>query len=123
MATKGKYTSKDTSIPPPVVDLDHQQLIDHLYQISEINYEFYLHEIHNWLHQKHLDSSDEIGLWNSTLPQYIFPQVPYFLEFFTSCQSRYMPSERVVFSHNVENLFYINDNAISECSKSRMTPS
>ena len=54
-----------------------------------------------------MDLSDELNLWNSSLPQFIFPRTHYFPEFVVRRQFRYIPSQREVISQNKEVLFTI----------------
>lgn len=99
MAAKGKYkATHDNPMLTPILDLDHQPLVDQQYKIVEINCEFDLYEFHNWLKQKFLDHSDELSLWDSLLPQFIFPQTHHFPEFVSWCQFRYIPGQRAIVS-------------------------
>jgi hypothetical protein len=61
-----------------------------------------------------LDQSDEIGLWESNLPLYLFPQVHHFPEFALKCQAHYIPDQRVIVSSSGENLFFITPEAIDQ---------
>lgn len=55
------------------VDLDHILLVDNDYKIHETLCEFELFEMHYWLEDKFIDNSDDIRLWESNFPHYIFP--------------------------------------------------
>lgn len=77
---------------PPPVDLNHVPLLDPHYKILETNCEFDLFELHSWLKHKFLDQSDEINLWESSLPLFMFPQTHFFLELVSWCQLSYVPS-------------------------------
>lgn len=83
---------------PPLIDLDHLPLVDLHYKIIETNFEFDFIKHHNWLKQKFLDQSDELNLWESTLPQFMFPQTHHFPELVSWCQLSYVPSQRGIMS-------------------------
>jgi len=86
----------ESSTLPPVVNLDELPLVDTQYKISETQREFDPYELHNWANQMFLDVSDELSIWESFLPQFIFPQTHVFPEFVTWCHLGYLPSQRVV---------------------------
>ena len=48
-------------------------MADKDYKITEPKCEFDFFELHFWLKDIFLDQSDEIGLWESNLPLYMFP--------------------------------------------------
>lgn len=115
MAPKGKSkASNENPMLPPPIDLDHQPLVDHLYPVVETNCEVDLYKIHSWLKQNYLELNNDLGLWDSLLPQFIFLQTYYFPEFVTWCQFRYIPSQRTVVAQNGEIFFSINGHLISE---------
>jgi hypothetical protein len=99
---------------PPPVDLDHIPLADKDYKITEPKCEFDFFELHLWLKDIFLDQSDEIGLWESNLPLYMFPQTFHFLEFALKCQSHYLPSQRAIVSSSGESLFTITPESINQ---------
>jgi hypothetical protein len=115
MAPKGKSvdTSENPMIPPPI-DLDHIPLADRDYKIAEPKCEFNFFELHCWLKDIFLDQSDEIGLWESNLPLYMFPQTYPFPEFVLKCQANYLPSQRAIASPTGEILFTITPETIDQ---------
>lgn len=102
---------------PPIIDLDHQPLVGQEYKIIKTRCEFDLYELHNLLKHNFLDPSDEMGLWDSLLPQFIFPQTHHFPEFFSWCQFRYIPSQRAVVAQNGDILFSITPKSINQMLK------
>jgi hypothetical protein len=59
-----------------------------------------------------LDQSDEIGLWESNIPLYIFPQIHHFPEFSLKSEAHYLPNHRVIVSSSGETLFTITPETI-----------
>jgi hypothetical protein len=115
MAPKAKSTDKyKNPILPPPLDLDHIPLVDKDFKITELRCEFDFFELHSWLKDIFLDQSDEIGLWESNLPPYMFPQTHHFLEFSLRCQYRYLPSQRAIVSSYDETLFTFTSEAINQ---------
>ena len=58
----------------PLVDLDHIPLVDRDFKIHEIISEFYLFDISCWWEDKFINGMDDIGLWDTNFPFYIFPK-------------------------------------------------
>lgn len=58
---------------PPSVDLDHTPLADRDYWITETLCDCDFLKLYCWLEEKHTGKNDEIRLWESNLPCYIFP--------------------------------------------------
>ena len=115
MAPKAKSSdTSENSILPPPVDLDHMPLADKDYKITESRCEFDLFELHTWLKDIFLDQSDEIRLWESNLPLYMFPQTYNFLEFALKCQACYSPDQRAIVSSSSETLFTITPESIDQ---------
>ena len=115
MAPKGKSfdTSGNPMVPPPI-DLDHIPMEDKDYKVADPKCEFDLFELHCWLKDNFLDQSDEIGLWESNLPLYMFPQTYPFPKFVLKCQASYLPSQRAITFHNGEILFTITPETINQ---------
>jgi hypothetical protein len=113
MAPKAKYsdTSENPILPPPV-DLDHILLADKDYKIVEPRCEIDFFELHSWLKDTFMDQRDEIGLWESNLPMYVFPQTHHFPEFTLKCQAHYSPSQKAIFSSSRETLITITSKSI-----------
>jgi hypothetical protein len=115
MAPKSKKAEvEENPFLPPPVDLDRIPLADKDYLISETRCEFDFAELQSWFKDTFLDQSDEIGLWESNLPLYLFPQVHHFPEFSLKCQAHYLPDQRVVVSSSGETLFFITPEAIDQ---------
>jgi hypothetical protein len=106
MASKSKRAEADENmfLPPPV-DLDRIPLVDKDYLISETRCEFDFVELQSWFKDTFIDQSDEIGLWESNLPLYFFPQVHHFPEFALKFQAHYLPDQRTMVSLSGEKSF------------------
>jgi len=76
-------TVEENPMMLPVIDLDKLPLFDQQYKIYETQCEFDLYELHNWAKWKLSNASDELSMWASFLPQFIFPQTHFFPEFVT----------------------------------------
>jgi hypothetical protein len=99
MASKSKRAEADENLfLPPPVDLDRIPLVDKDYSISETRCEFDFMELQSWFKHTFIDQSDEIGLWESNLPLYFFPQVHHFPEFALKFQAHYLPDQRTMVS-------------------------
>jgi hypothetical protein len=61
-----------------------------------------------------LDQSDEIGLWESNLPLYLFPQIHHFPEFALKCQAHYIPDQNAIVSSSGDVLFFITPEDIDQ---------
>lgn len=61
-------------------ELDHIPLAEKFFKITDIDCEFDMLELHHWLKKTYQDSEDEINLWESLLPMYMFPQTHPFPE-------------------------------------------
>jgi hypothetical protein len=115
MAPKYKKSEvEENPFPSPPVDLDQIPLDDKDYLISETRCEFDFVELHSWFRDTFLDQSDEIGLWESNLPLYLFPQIHHFPEFALKCQAHYLPEQRTIVSSSGEILFTITPEAIDQ---------
>jgi hypothetical protein len=86
MAPKSKSTetSENPFLPLPV-DLERVPLADKYYKIIEPKCEFKFFELHFWIKDIFLDQSDEIVLWESNFPLYMFPHTFHFLKFSLKC--------------------------------------
>ena len=115
MAPKYKSTeTKENPFLPLPVDLDHTPLADKDYLIADLKCEFNFFELHFWLKDVFMDQSDEIWLWESNLPLYLFPQTYPFPEFALKCQENYIPSQRTIVSSFGETLFTITPETINQ---------
>jgi hypothetical protein len=115
MAPKAKSAeTSENLILPPHVDLDHIPLEDKDYNIAEPKCEFDFFELHFWLKYIFLDQTDEIGIWESNLPLYMFPQTFHFPEFTLKFQAHYLLSQRAIVSSSGETLFTITPNPLTK---------
>jgi hypothetical protein len=115
MVPKSKSSEiKENPFLPPPIDLDRIPLVDKDYLIAELKCEFDFFELHFWLRDTFLDQSDEIGLWESNLPLYLFPQIYHFPEFTLKCQAHYLPNQRAIVSSSGETLFTITPENIDQ---------
>ena len=67
-----------------------------------------------WLEEKYIDKSDDIQLWESNLPHYIFPRTHNTPEFIRKCHACYLPSQRAIIAPTGEILFAITPQAIDQ---------
>ena len=74
-------------------------------------------DFYSWLKEVFLDQIDEIGLWESNLPLYLFPQVHHFPEFALKCQAHYLPDQRAVVSSSGEIIFLITPETIDQMTQ------
>jgi hypothetical protein len=70
---------EENPLLPPSVDLDKVPLVDKDRLIVDIVCSFNFSDLQSWLWEVFLDESDEIGLWESNFPLYLFPQIHHFL--------------------------------------------
>ena len=86
MASKTKQAEEEENpfVPPPV-DLDKIPLVDKDRLIADTVCSFDFSDLNSSLREVILDQSDEIGLWESNLPLYLFPQIHHFPEFALKC--------------------------------------
>jgi hypothetical protein len=110
---KKEEDEENLFLPPPVyLDKIHLANKDHL--IIDMRCEFDFVDLWSWLKDIFLDQSDEIGLWESNLPLYLFPQVHHFPEFALKCQAHYLLDQRAIVSSLGETLFFITPKAIDQ---------
>jgi hypothetical protein len=115
MAPKSKKAeAEENPFLPPPVDLDRIPLADKDHLISDTRCEFDFADLQSWLRDIFLDQSDEIGLWESNLPLYLFPQIHHFPEFSLKCQAHYLHDQRTIVSSSGETLFVITPEAIDQ---------
>jgi hypothetical protein len=80
MAPKPRPTEgEENPFLPPPIDLDKISLVDKDRLIADTICDFDFSDLQSWLREVFLDQSDEIGLWESNLPLYLFPQIHHFL--------------------------------------------
>jgi hypothetical protein len=115
MAPKSKNSNvEENPFLPPPVDLDRIPLANKDYLISETRCEFDVTELQSWFKDTFIDQSDEIELWESNLPLYIFPQLHHFPEFALKCQAHYLPDQRAIISSSRETFFSITPETINQ---------
>ena len=107
-----KVEAEENPFLPPLVDLNKIPLAEKYHLISDTRCEADFKNLHSWLKDTFLDQSDKIGLWESNVPLYIFPQVHHFLEFSLKCQFHYLADQRTIASSSGETLFFITLEAI-----------
>jgi hypothetical protein len=104
---KKSKLNENPFLPPPV-DLERILLADKDYLISETRCEFDLAELHSWFRDTFPDQSDEIGLWESNIPLYLFPQIHHFPKFSLKSQAHYPPPIREPLFHHLEKPFSLS---------------
>jgi hypothetical protein len=115
MAPKSKkIEAKENPFLPPPVELDRIPLVDKDHLIVDTICEFEFADLQSWLKEVFLDQSDEIGLWESNLSLYLFPQVHHFPEFALKIQAHYLPDQRAIVSSSGETLFFITLETIDQ---------
>lgn len=95
-------------------DFDHIPLVDQYYKIAYIKCEFNLFNLHHWLKKTYLDQRDDINIWESLLPIFMFPQVHHFLDFIIWCQAKYNPVQRTIVAHNGDILVTISPKTVNQ---------
>jgi hypothetical protein len=115
MMSKTKQADEEENpfIPPPV-DLDKIPLVDKDRLIADTICSFDFSDLQSWLREVFLDQSDEIGLWESNLPLYLFPQIHHFPEFALKCQAHYVPDQKAIVSSSGDVLFFITPEDIDQ---------
>ena len=98
----------------PQVDLDHIPLVDRDYKIHETKSDFDLFDVYCWLKDKILDEADDIIIWETKIPHYIFPKTHSFPELIRKCQSDYDINQRDIMNVIGEIFFYLNAPSIQE---------
>jgi hypothetical protein len=74
MAPKSKQAEgEENPFLSPLVDLYRIPLVDQDHLIVDTKCDFDFADLQSWLKEVFLDQSDEIGLWESNLPLYLFP--------------------------------------------------
>jgi hypothetical protein len=115
MAPKPRPTEgEENPFLPPPVDLDKILLVNKDRLITDTICDFNFSELQSWLREVFLDQSDEIGLWESNLSLYLFPQIHHFPEFSLKCQAHYIPDQRAIVSSSGEVLFFITPEDIDQ---------
>jgi hypothetical protein len=89
-------------------------LVDKDRLIADTICDFNLFDLQSWLWEVFLDQSDEIGLWESNLSLYLFPQIHHFPEFSLKCQAHYIPDQKPIVSSSGDVLFFITPKDIDQ---------
>jgi len=101
-------------ITTPHLDLDHLPLVDKDFQIKYTDVREFPVKLYYQYKDQHLNKADQIGLWESNLPRYQFPEVHIFPKNFHYCHTNYSPNQRAVMSPNEDVLFTITVESINE---------
>jgi hypothetical protein len=109
-----KQKGEENPFLPPPIDLDKIPLVDKDRLIADTQCDFNFSDLQSWLKEVFLDQSDEIGLWESNLPLYLFPQIHHFPEFALKFQAHYILEQRVVISSSGDTLFFITPEDIDQ---------
>lgn len=96
----------------PPIDLHHILIADRDCKIHETLCELDLFEMYCWLEDKYIDKSNDIQLWESNLPHYIFPRTHNTPNFIRKCHAPYLRSQRTIVTLTGEILFTITPQAI-----------
>jgi hypothetical protein len=115
MVSKTKQAEEEENpfLPPPV-DLDKVPLVDKDRLIADTICGFYFSDLQSWLREVFLDQSDEIGLWESNLPLYLFPKIHHFRKFSLKFQAHYIPDQKAIVSSSGDVLFFITPKDINQ---------
>jgi len=111
--SKRKEAEENPFLLPPI-DLDGIPLDEKDHLIADTRCEFDFTDLQSWLKEVFWDQGNEIRLWESNLPLYIFPQVHHFPKFTLKFQAHYLPDQRIVVSSSEETLFFITPKAIDQ---------
>jgi hypothetical protein len=82
---------------PPPVDLDKISLDDKDYLIADTKCDFKFTYLQSWIKEVFLDQSDEIRLWESNLPLYLFPRFTISLISPSSAKPTIFPSKEPLY--------------------------
>jgi hypothetical protein len=115
MASKTKQAEEEENpFVPPLVDLDKIPLVDKDRLIADTICTFDFSDLQSWLREVFLDQSDEVGLWESNLPLYMFPEVHHFPEFALKCRAHYIPEQKAIISSVGDVLFFVTPEDIDQ---------
>lgn len=92
MASQTSLEVKPLSTPH--LDIDQLALADMDVQIKDTTSPTYLLKLHCWSKDKFLNQNDEIHLWESNLPKYLFPKVHPFPDIIHFSHACCIPSQR-----------------------------
>jgi len=84
----------------PHLDIDHLALADKNFQIKDIASPAYLLKLHYLSKDRFLNQNDDIHLWESNFPKYLFPEVHPFPDIIHFCHACYIPSQRAIVTPN-----------------------
>jgi len=109
-------------ITTPHFNLDHFSLADRDFQIKDTIALEPLLKVHFQSRDRYLNHANEIGLWESNLPKYQFPQVHIFSKIVHMCYAYYIASHRTIMSHDQKVLFTIITESINEMLQFQLGP-
>lgn len=98
----------------PHLYINHLPLVDRDFHIKYTASPNNLLKLQCWNKDKFLNQNDDIQLWESNSPKYLFPQVYQFPEIIHLCQLCYFPSQRTIVSPNHQSLFTITTRSINQ---------
>lgn len=91
----------------PHIDIDHLALADIDFQINDIASPAHLLKLQCWSKDRFLNQNDDIHLWESNFPKYLFPKVYPFPEIIHFCYACYIRIQREIVTPNQQVLFTI----------------
>lgn len=101
-------------ISTPHLDLDHLPLADKDFQIKETSVHESPLKLYCRYKDQYLNQADKIGLWESNLPKYQFPEVHIFPEIVNYFHANYIPNQREMMSLDHTIRFSITSESINE---------
>ena len=96
----------------PPLDLDHIPLVDKDFKIHETLLECDLFDMYSQWEDKFVDEVDEMGLWDTNLPFYIFPKTHNCPKLIKKCHSCYNPQKWAMMAPTGHILFTIDAKSI-----------
>jgi hypothetical protein len=115
MVPKSKRTeAEENPFLPLPIDLNRIPLVDKDNLITETRCDFDFMDLQSWIKEVFVDQNDEIGIWESNLRLYLFPQIHHFPKFSLKCQAHYIPEQRAIMFSSREILFHITPETIDQ---------
>jgi len=94
-------------VSTPHLDIDNLALVDRDFQIKYIATPSHLLKLNHWSKDIFVNHVNDVHLWESNLPKYIFLEVHPFPDIVHFCHARYIPSQRDIVSIDQQLLFTI----------------
>jgi hypothetical protein len=115
MVPKSKRTEGEenpfVSLP---IDLNRIPLVDKDHLIIDTRCNFNFMDLQSWIKEVFIYQSDKIGIWESNLHLYLFPQIHHFPKFSLKYQAYYILEQRSIMSLSREILFLITPKTIDQ---------